>query len=478
MQRLILLSVVAIGIFWFASMRIGTSWGDDWAMYVHHAKNITEGKAYGDTGLIYNPDYPTYAPKTYPPGFPLILAPFYAAFGIDYNVLKVPVILSFIAALFIFIITYRKEFSPLSLLLLVIFLGLNPYCWEFKDSILSDFPFLLSVMLCAWVINKYSGSIGLRQAVLIGILVYISYSIRPLGALFLPAIFLADLISKRTITKSFLIATACFTGLALMQYLLLPKDNSYALMMESAYKGKSVTEIWDTVHNGFKFYRWASADFWLVGEDRSAWMKQARLFTNIFLLLMFVGLIVRMVRKISAVEVFVILYILVVLFFPGFQGARYFIPLLPLFFVYAFGLFEKIRLVFIRYIPFAVLLIPMLLFYSMSYKKAEWKNIDYGIHKKPAQELFTYVKENTPEDAVFVIGKPRAFSLFTDRKAAVYHTPENKNDLLTYMKSISTDYVVTGILDYGYFNGWVNGDTTDFHFEYENEYFRLFKTKF
>src|SRR5690349_19487285 len=56
-------------------------WGDDFAQYIHQAKNITTGTSQQQTGYIYIPEFLHLGPPTYPVGFPLLLAPVYAMFG-------------------------------------------------------------------------------------------------------------------------------------------------------------------------------------------------------------------------------------------------------------------------------------------------------------------------------------------------------------------------------------------------------------
>lgn len=58
-------------------------------MYIHHARNIVEGKAYADTGYIENPAAHVYGPSSYPIGFPFLLSPAVALGGLHYPTLKV-----------------------------------------------------------------------------------------------------------------------------------------------------------------------------------------------------------------------------------------------------------------------------------------------------------------------------------------------------------------------------------------------------
>ena len=65
----------------FINIKSSHDWGDDFAQYIHQAKNITAGIPQQQTGYIYNPEFHHLGPPAYPVGFPLLLAPVYAIFG-------------------------------------------------------------------------------------------------------------------------------------------------------------------------------------------------------------------------------------------------------------------------------------------------------------------------------------------------------------------------------------------------------------
>ena len=81
--------LVCFGVFYTATIRDGNYWSDDYALYVHHAQNIAEGRPYADTGHVYNRDVTDYSPSAYPPVFPLLLAPVYRACGLNLHAMKV-----------------------------------------------------------------------------------------------------------------------------------------------------------------------------------------------------------------------------------------------------------------------------------------------------------------------------------------------------------------------------------------------------
>lgn len=478
MKGITSLIVFLIGIFFVSTTRTGTSWGDDWTMFAHHAKNIAEGKKYDDNVFIYNPSYPTYSPKAYSPGFPFILAPFYLLFGLNIAVLKIPVITLFIFSLVLFALQYRKEFSQPVLVSMIVLIGLCPFCWDSKDYILSDFPLMFSVLLCSWLVNKYyTQNTERKYYLLIGLAIYISYAIKPLGALFIPALFLFDIIKERKITLKFVQVSGVFLLFFILQSLIIPGSGSYIELAMSEYHGKNIKEISQSLALMFKAYRLSFSDFWLIHSDESAWRDKGLIFSNIFLILVGIGLVYRLIRKFSPTEMYVVFYIIIILLFPGFQGVRYFVPVLPFFFVSIFGLAEWVTSNTTKYLLLLLIVAPLGLFYTSTYLKAEWKNITWGIHEPTSQNMFAYIKKNTPEDAVLVGSKPRAIALYADRKAAVYPWSFDKNDFKEYMKSIHAGFALTtGGNDY--FNNWVETDTANFQFIYNSDYLKLFKTKF
>ena len=107
-----ILCVVGIGIFYLATIRDGHDWGDDFSMYIRHAQNIARGEPYAQTGYIYNPLNPAVGPRVYPPGFPLLLAPAVAAFGLELRPMKIVVVAFFIASLLVILASFRSVLPP------------------------------------------------------------------------------------------------------------------------------------------------------------------------------------------------------------------------------------------------------------------------------------------------------------------------------------------------------------------------------
>jgi hypothetical protein len=173
----LLLVLLSVGAFFLTTMRPGQQWGDDFGLYILHAKNIAEGLDYRQTGYIYNPSLPLIGPQTYPPVFPMLLVPVYKFWGVNFTAMKVELILVFILSLFVIFLAFRDHLPWPYLLALIAVVGFNPYFWQFKDEILSDFPFLLLTYLSLYLIDraqrqKSSGGLGALNMLLISVSIY------------------------------------------------------------------------------------------------------------------------------------------------------------------------------------------------------------------------------------------------------------------------------------------------------------------
>jgi hypothetical protein len=95
------ISITAL-LFW-SGLTNGHDWGDDFAAYIMQAKSITEGRhsefIEANRFTIEQSSYPI-GPVAYPWGFPVLLAPFYALFGLNMIALKSVSIICFLLFLF------------------------------------------------------------------------------------------------------------------------------------------------------------------------------------------------------------------------------------------------------------------------------------------------------------------------------------------------------------------------------------------
>src|SRR5208283_3468747 len=124
----ILLVIATITL--FCTLTNGHNWGDDFSSYIMQAKSITELNPHdfieANRFTVENSFYTYGAPIAYPWGFPVLLAPFYAVFGLNMIGLKLLGVISFLIFIVLLWVGFRKYHSPVWLLCLVCFFSLNP----------------------------------------------------------------------------------------------------------------------------------------------------------------------------------------------------------------------------------------------------------------------------------------------------------------------------------------------------------------
>jgi len=142
--------------------------GGDNAAYYALAEALATGRGYVD---LVTPTHPAHT--QYPPGFPLLLVPFYWLFGGSYPALKLASLLAAVAALAgIRRVARRDRAVPAwAAAAVVALVGLNPVFLDYSHRVLSDMAYLALVLLALASFARSSGETpgGARGAWLAGL---------------------------------------------------------------------------------------------------------------------------------------------------------------------------------------------------------------------------------------------------------------------------------------------------------------------
>jgi hypothetical protein len=422
-----------IAVFQFLSVKHGQSWGDDWAQYVAHARNIAEGRPYSSTGYIFNADQPI-APPNYPPGFPLMLAPIYGLRGLDLDALKIPAIVSLIAAIGLFaLIVAEWEGAPTALATTAL-LGFHPFFRNFKNEILSDLPFLFVLLLALWMSEKALMSRSENRnkiwlGVAIGFAWWCAYALRTVG-LVLPASAVLLTVARRKPDSRIVIALAVFCILAALQALTLQGPADY--LIQFSYRP-------ELIHDRARNYM---ADLRTLIDPRLGSTFIALEFW--FLTALSAAGIFRVWRRGHHLPiVFSLLYTALVLVWPFHEGLRMLIPLIPFYFlgiVVGVGMLTE-RIGPLRYVVTTAACLAAAGIYARQYTFVDTGEVP-GVESADARGLFNFIRGSTSRQSVFIFKKPRALALYTGRRASVYST-RMVSDPWTYVSRIHATHVVT-----------------------------------
>jgi hypothetical protein len=426
-------SVLLLVILHLALLRDGHGWGDDFAMYLHHAKNIVEGTPYAETGYLYNPHLPSLGPRTYPPMYPLLLAPVYQRFGLDLRAFKIELVVFFAAFVLLAAAILRRSLPPLPAFLAWCLFAWSPYFIEATNAIGADIPF--AALCCAFVLLAPRPSFSRHhlaiQGLVLGVILYSAAAMRTVGWVLLPSLIAFDVARRRTIAPATLVAGAVAVGLAAAQGVVLGIDRSYLDQLGFSVRYAVVNA---------RSYPWTLLAF--VSGGASAAIDGGM---TVILWLMAAGGFARRVlpsRRVGVEETFTVAYGIAILLWPSRQGPRFLIPLAPFIALYvataAVALARHSRLA--GRLGLALWSV-IVLFHVAQYIRLDRRPTPEGVGDPEFRACLGYILGETPPGSRMVFRKPRLLSLYTGRAASAYHQAAER-DFWEYFEGLGATHIV------------------------------------
>jgi len=442
-----------------AGLRPDHDWGGDFAAYIMQAQSLAEGSvdAYlEDSERMPRSSARQIGPVAYPWGFPLLLAPVYACFGLEMVALKTPVVASYLLLLVALWVGFARSHAPGWRLPLVALFALNPLLLRFTDHVLSDIPFLLLstvslLLMGSSVVDRRPMLSPVGDRVLIGAAVALACTFRTVGLLLLPALAAAQLAggwpSRRAAApldgtagprspvpllvglrsgpgRHVLVAAipyaTCLLILWVVESVLPSGGGSYSRFLEEPGLSWLVRNV--------KYYLVVPSSFF-HGAGHPVLVYGATLPLAI------AGLIRRR-RTDAHVLVFGLLTLATVVAWPERQGLRFVVPLLPFYVSFTLsGLEMAVRRSpaadarFRRVVAAAAVALVVLGFAATSATLAASsfatrRSSVTGPYQESAQQLFAFVRRRVPPDAVIAFFKPRVLRLYTGRTGFMTDRPE------------------------------------------------------
>lgn len=427
----IILSSLLIGA---STLTRGHEWGDDFASYIMQAQSILEGKTdkfiEHNTFTIFESSFQI-GPVAYPWGYPIILIPSILFKGLHPLTLKLPGLFFFAGFLLCLYLLTEDRLSRTESLILVSLFAFNPILTKHLDYIMSDIPFLFSVFLALLLIEKSKNEILIRKYVIIGLSIFFAFFLRTTGVILLGSflafqalIFLSQKeVRKKTVINS-LVVVAVFGLLWIVSNAIFPNGQGAYFRQLMGFTWENFISI--NVPSYFHF----GADFLGIPVG-STWIYIYYVIVALFL----AGAWIRRSADLHILLFFIFYYSAMVIW-PEWQGIRFVFPVLPIFIYFVFQgiktivgkLPEKSRTVSTWTVSLLwIALAGTFLFNSgtRSYSNLQsGRNIN-GPFESYSDEVFKYIKDETPPDSVIVFFKPRAMRLFTDRDSIMVLECEN-----------------------------------------------------
>ena len=430
-----------------ATLTRGHDWGDDFAWYILQAKSIWNGTTADlmKQSAFTNTQSTTYVgPLAYPWGYPLILTPVYAFKGTHPLALKMPGLFFYAAFLICFFYLMKPRLPWTENLILVSLFAFNPLLIQFLDQILSDIPFLFFSTLTLLLMTRGEKR-GTLQNVLMGVSVFLTFFLRATGIFLLGSFLIVEffkLLSNRKdrnmvikiVLDSFMICFV-FVLLVAVNIFLFPSGGQTSYL--SQFAGLSMETLRHSLYMYFNVFA-------LFFGNAPAWMYLY------YLLIIFSLLGAWTRRKQEPIFiVFFVIWMIVHVTYPYWQGPRYIFPLLPIFIYFAFQgmkfsigkLPETSRLVGQRvFYGFWFAIIGYFLFTSGT---SAFNNVRNGRQingpfDSQSMEVYDWIDRKTPADSVLIFYKARAMRLMTGHPTIMINECDGmlKGDYLILSKKV------------------------------------------
>lgn len=433
-------------------------WGGDYAGYLLEAKNIANGISLMSSNYLYNPTYSELAPPAYPIGFPLLLAPVYKIFGLDILVFaRLICVLWWLIGVIMFIML-KRYFSKWASLIAVIFFVYHPLFYFARNAILSDFPFTICVLAASFFYTKPNNNYSIQNATIVGLFAGYGWLVRSIGFT-LPLlisfhyVFENILLKKEKLTIKLWIYPLMIMGMCLIMQLVfhgylfrLPESGSYFDQITHSnpkeYFSYNLNSYARTILNYFQL----NEDLWYIyrykNSDIAVLLGGAIAFGCTV-----IGLFNVNTRDERFFIFFILAYLMVILFWPSFQGLRFLLPIIP-FFVYF--LLKALKHQFFgsksgNYLTWII--IPVLLcgeYYRIDKHIFEYSQVDeIGAPEwKDNQDAFQYIKDSIPAGATFAYHHPLIFALYAEKPAMRWAKNASPQSVQSEFRAFNVDYLL------------------------------------
>jgi hypothetical protein len=411
-----LLVFLLLGIIFFGTVRDGHDWGGDFSIYILQARNFAEHRAFDRNSYVPTAESMVSHPGVYPPLPSLILAPVYAAAGLNYRALKDTLIafLWFSLPLY-YALACRRGLHPLAAAAMLLIFGLSPLVLSLKESIGSDSVFLFitgATLLFLDVVYQrgWDAQHPFSAGVMTAVLLMLCYLCRATGLAVVGGFAIYEFWRARRLRVFGLIAIV-LTAAAIVVYT------------------RIIFHVGQQYNTQFPFQPRAYLEHALfyLRTPAALWAGSPAILRYPIALIMLCFLVVgaiRQLRQPTIVEPYVALSIAVPIVYIT-PNMRYMMPLIPFLLIYAvLGMVYVLSQVALldrsRRLVLAACGLVAVAASAFNLRTIETSAISEGINQKSFVEVCSFLKQQTPADALVLSWNPRVFALYTDKASALY----------------------------------------------------------
>jgi len=483
-QRLLPAAVIlGIAVLLIVALRSGQEWDGDFALYILNARNIALGLPYGKTPYLFNAAN-TIHPAAYPPGLPLLIAPIYAALGINLVAIKVICIVTFVLFLFVFHRIALSVVSPICALVVTAALGLHPYIFKFENSPAAELPFLFFCYGALYLFMRLSAEGERPRRSLAPLVAATAAAVaaacltRPVGGLLFPAALAVSVLHHRRLVTPESVALCVAAAMVLLVQLAFPADVGTYLHYFDDFSMHAFLVSLE------QYGRVAAS---VLGNAAVVHLEIGIALVTGVALLALVGFVAQARRRFSILEAFSISYVGFILVFPALAPSRYSLPVWPVLFLYSAEGVEILgagfrahfkRLAFELAVCGTVAAVYLIQYGSMTFGE-----IPFSVEAPQSRELFAGIEMDLPAGARLLTRKPAIIALYTGHEATIWPETFTDDELWTFLARMRVRYIVQDRYHMGVdakledvLDPFVERNAARLQLVFSNEWFKLYRT--
>ena len=431
----IILASAILALLRFNSLQIGTSYDD--AKYIILAESLASGQGYE----LVNFPRPQIE-RNFPPGWPLMLAPFTLVFPKNYDALKVVSLALWLVSIFLLYKLFSKRLGSPYLEILTAFVALNPFLIGTSVTTMSESAYLFFSSLALLSFDKTDGK-KLGWLILVTVLAFYTQQVRTIGISLTISLLVVLLLSRRFREVG---VTACLflIGFLLQSWINLRNggtvfSSGYEAQVLSGSVMEKAGQVWANA-SGYYDQVFAGVLIPIFGTRLDGTFGWLFILLNVGILLLLALGIFTLQPKLEWMHVYFVVYMAGILAFwnpqVGSVKARFLIPILPFVYFYFLSGIKKLAMSNRRIETGLAFAIALLL---IARNLQEWRN--------PVREQMTdlsiganWIAENTPTDAIVMVNEP--VPAYVHVKRQTINFPKDGQELQKYLDNQGIDYII------------------------------------
>jgi len=439
-------------------------WNPSWdsATYITLARSLVAGDGY---------TYMGYDHTKYPPGFPLMLSPLLALFGVKYLPMRALIAFCAVGSIGLVYATLRRSAGTWTAVAVASMTATSSALLYESTRILSDIPYMLlsfATLLAALRLGEIRSK---RSLALVGALCGTAFLVRLVGISLAGAVTLALVADGarsgwRTAIRHAAMVLACVAlPMALWLAHTVTADNvmrsttreaqsyGHELLSGGAQGPQSEAGILTTLRARLaanaRYYAKAATELLTANRSRAPWPA----------LLVFAGWCIAAIRRRGVIEWYFVAYFAIFMLWPARRGDRFLLPVLPLIFYYALiasstGAVALARLArsasgWLRFVEMTTIatLAAMFVIGSagqvLARVKAEHR-VPYlqGVDAEYVEAL-VWLRSNSPADTVLVTNRAPYGVLLAERPTYTVPWVADEAKILSFIREIGATHALT-----------------------------------